>query len=81
MSNTRSAAARPDSTGDLAGIAVPTLVVVGEEDAITPPADARAMADAILDAELRTIPGAGHLSNLENPEAFNTVLRELLGRV
>lgn len=74
-------AARPDSTGELAGIAVPTLVVVGEEDAITPPTDARAMAEAIPGAVLRTIPNAGHVSSLENPAAFNTALRELLGRV
>ncbi|MGH9222928.1 MAG: alpha/beta fold hydrolase [Acidimicrobiales bacterium] len=67
--------ARPDSTGDLAGIGVPTLVVVGEEDGVSPPDVAQDMARRLPNARLAVIPGAGHLSNLETPEAFN---RELL---
>lgn len=74
-------AARHDSTGDLPGIRVPTLVVVGEHDELTPPDVARAMADAIPDARFREVPGAGHVSNLENPEAFNRALQEFLERV
>src|SRR5690606_17921129 len=62
---------RPDSSPDLPGIDVPTLVVVGEEDALTPVKDSRAMAAAIPGARLEVIPGAGHLSNLERPEAFS----------
>ena len=70
---------RPDSTellGTLAG--VPTLVVVGEDDALTPPAQARAMADAIPGARLSVIPGAGHLPPVERPAATSQVLLEFL---
>lgn len=72
-------ASRHDSTSALPDIAVPALVVVGEHDAITPVDDARAMTDAIPDADLHVIPDAGHLSSMENPEAFNAALREYLG--
>ena len=71
-------AVRPDATGEIPGIGVPTLVVVGEHDAITPPAVAREMAEAIPGARLVTIPGAGHLAPLEAPEAFNGALGEFL---
>jgi 3-oxoadipate enol-lactonase len=72
--------ARPDATPTLAGIRVPTLVVVGSEDVLTPPSAARALADAIPGARLETIDGAGHVSNLERPAAFNYVLGEFLER-
>jgi 3-oxoadipate enol-lactonase len=74
-------AERPDSTDVLAQIAVPTLVVVGAEDTVTPEADARAMADAIPGARLEVIEGAGHLSNLEQPAEFNKILREFLSNL
>ncbi|WP_287372257.1 alpha/beta fold hydrolase [Oceanithermus sp.] len=74
-------AARPDSRPLLGEIEVPTLVLVGEDDALTPPADARAMAAAIPDAELLILPGAGHMANLESPEAFNTALLGFLEKV
>lgn len=67
--------ARPDSTPLLATIDVPTLVVVGDEDIVTPPKEARAMAAQIPGARLEVVPGAGHMSNLERPEAFTAVLR------
>jgi Predicted hydrolases or acyltransferases (alpha/beta hydrolase superfamily) len=67
---------RPDRTAELPEIAVPTLVVVGNDDALSPPADARAMAAAMPNARVVEIPGAGHLSNLENPDAFNAALKE-----
>lgn len=70
--------ARPDSTPTLATIDVPTLVVVGEEDALTPPKDARALHERIAGSRLEVLAGAGHVSNLERPAAFNTVLREFL---
>ncbi len=60
-------AGRPDRRADLAGIDVPTLVIVGSHDAVTPPSLARALADAIPGARLAEIPGAGHLSALERP--------------
>lgn len=64
-------AARADSTPVLREIRVPTLVVVGEEDVLTPVADSEAMQKAITGAKLKVIPKAGHLSNLENPTAYN----------
>ncbi len=67
-------AERPDRTALLAGIRVPTLVIVGADDAITPPDVARRMADAIPAAQLVVVDGAGHLSNLERPESFNEAL-------
>jgi YbgC/YbaW family acyl-CoA thioester hydrolase len=69
---------RPDSTSLLAGIDVPTLVVVGAEDEVTPPSAARAMASAIPSAALTTIPGAGHLAPLEAPTAVTRVIAEFL---
>jgi pimeloyl-ACP methyl ester carboxylesterase len=71
-------AARPDSRPLLASISVPTLVVVGEEDSLTPPASAEVIAQAVARARLVRIPAAGHLSNLEAPEAFNRAVREFL---
>jgi pimeloyl-ACP methyl ester carboxylesterase len=65
---------RPDRTLDLAAIAVPTLAIVGTEDSITPPAEARAMAAAIPGARLVEIAGAGHLAALEAPQAFAAAL-------
>jgi pimeloyl-ACP methyl ester carboxylesterase len=58
---------------------VPTLVVVGEADAITPPEQASAMAKSIPGARLAIIPGAGHLPPLEQPELTTERLREFLG--
>ena len=74
----RAMAARPDSTPLLATIDVPTLIVVGTEDGLTPPSDARAMHAAIAGSQLVELPGAGHLSNLEAPEAFNAAVHDLL---
>jgi len=67
-------AERPDSVPLLAQIACPTLVITGELDGPTPPADGKLMAEKIPGARLEIIPRAGHLSNLEQPEAFNRVL-------
>jgi 3-oxoadipate enol-lactonase len=71
-------AEREDSTAVLPTISVPTLVIVGENDVVTPPEAAREMASAIPSARLEVLEGAGHLSNLERPDAFNAVLREFL---
>jgi 3-oxoadipate enol-lactonase len=70
---------RPDSTPLLATIDVPTLVIVGAEDALTPPATARGLAAAIPGARLEIVPEAGHLANLERPLAFDEVLFDFLG--
>jgi 3-oxoadipate enol-lactonase len=69
---------RPDSTPDLASIDVPTLIVVGENDTLTPPELSRRMHEHIGGSRLVVIPEAGHLSNLEAPEAFNGALAEFL---
>lgn len=72
---------RPDSTGDLHKIDVPTLVVVGEDDQLTPPSVAQALHDQIPGARLSAVPKAGHLSNMENPTGFNAALRQFLDEV
>jgi pimeloyl-ACP methyl ester carboxylesterase len=69
---------RPDSTPLLPTISVPTLVIVGDEDVITPPKEARAMHVAISGSRLEILAGAGHLTNIERPAAFNAVLCEFL---
>lgn len=69
---------RPDSVPILKQIACPTLVIVGEADQTTPPADARLMAEAIPGARLGIILGAGHLASLEQPEAFNRAVLSFL---
>lgn len=69
---------RPDSTPTLASIDVPTLIVVGDEDVLTPVKDARAMHLAIVGSRLEVIAGAGHVSNMERPATFNHVLSEFL---
>lgn len=70
--------ARADSTPDLPRISRGTLIVVGEHDVVTPLADAEAMQQGIPRARLAVIPGAGHLSNVEQPEAFSRVVADFL---
>jgi len=69
---------RIDSTPTLATIDVPSLIVVGEDDVLTPVAESRAMHAAIAGSLLEIIGGAGHVSNVERPAAFNHVLSEFL---
>lgn len=71
-------ATRADSTQTLREIGVPTLLVCGSEDVLTPPAESEAMQRAIAGSRLEIIPRAGHLANLENPEAYNAVVRGFL---
>jgi 3-oxoadipate enol-lactonase len=71
-------AGRRDATADLAAVTVPALVVVGEHDTLTPADAARALAARLPDARLEVVPDAGHVSNLENPGAFNRVLSDFL---
>ena len=63
----RAMAARPDSTAVLAAAGVPVLIVVGERDAVTPPAAAQDMARVAPDVELVELPGVGHLTPAEDP--------------
>ena len=69
---------RAESTPLLATIDVPTLVVVGDEDTLTPAKEVRAMQERISGSRLEVIAQAGHLTNLERPAAFNHVLTEFL---
>jgi 3-oxoadipate enol-lactonase len=69
---------RPDATPGLSRISVPVLVLVGEEDTVTPPSAAAALQAGIPGAALQTIPAAGHLSNLEAPDRFNESLSRFL---
>ncbi len=64
---------------DLESIVAPTHVVVGDEDTLTPPATSREMARRIPGARLTIIEGTGHLSNIEQPEAFNRAILGFLG--
>ena len=71
-------AERPDSTPDLAGIDVPTLVVTSTGDTLIPPDQTAPLADAIPGAAFESIDGAGHLSNLEAPGEFTLILERHL---
>jgi pimeloyl-ACP methyl ester carboxylesterase len=73
-------AGRPDRRPDLAGIAAPTLVIVGAEDALTPVPLSQGLAAGLPDAELVVIPGAGHLTALERPREFAAAVRSFLAR-
>jgi 3-oxoadipate enol-lactonase len=67
-----------DYRADLAGIAIPTLVIVGEHDQPTPVALARELAAGIHGAQLAIIPDAGHISNIDNPAAFNAAVERFI---
>jgi len=67
-------AERPDSLPLLPQISCPTQLIVGELDQATPPSDAKLMAEKIPGARLAIIPGAAHLTNLEQPETFNQII-------
>jgi pimeloyl-ACP methyl ester carboxylesterase len=70
--------ARPDSTPLLPSLTMPALVLVGDEDTLTPPAESEAIAAALPRASLVRIAGAGHLSNLECPQAFEASVEDFL---
>ncbi|HEY5908237.1 MAG TPA: alpha/beta fold hydrolase [Vicinamibacteria bacterium] len=73
--------ARADSTSSLREVRVPTLVVCGAEDTITPVAESEAMHRAIAGSRLEVIPQAGHLANLEDPQAYNALLAGFLDQL
>lgn len=77
----RALAARPDRRPGLAAIRVPTLVVVGADDVPTPVAAAEVMRDGIPGARMEVVPGAGHMTALERPDAFAAALGTLLADV
>jgi pimeloyl-ACP methyl ester carboxylesterase len=74
----RGMAVRPDRRGELGSIAVPTLVMVGRDDVISTPSEAREIAAAIPGARLEVIPAAGHLAPYENPSAANAAILDYL---
>jgi 3-oxoadipate enol-lactonase len=67
-----------DFRSELIGVSVPTLVIVGAQDPATTPADAELIADAIPGAKLVVVPGAAHLLNVEQPEAFTAAVLDHL---
>ena len=69
---------RPNALSVLPSIQVPTLVLVGSEDALTPPSVSQTLAAGIRGARLKIVNGAGHLANLEQPEAFNEAMATFL---
>jgi len=69
-------AERPDSTGDLGGIDVPTLVITSDGDRLIPADLTTPMAEQIPGARLEVLPSVGHLSNVEAPDRFSELLRE-----
>jgi 3-oxoadipate enol-lactonase len=77
----RGMAARPDSIPTLKTINVPTLVMVGKEDTLTPPADAELIHREIRGSELATVPAAGHYAPFEQPEAAVQIMRGFLDRI
>ncbi|MDT3397368.1 hypothetical protein RKE29_12025 [Streptomyces sp. B1866] len=74
----RGRAERPDYTGMLPRVSVPTLVVVGADDTFTPVGDARLIQERVPGAVLEVISGAAHLPNLERPAEFNAALARFL---
>jgi pimeloyl-ACP methyl ester carboxylesterase len=72
---------RPDATALLRTLALPVLVLAGEEDVLTPPAAMAGLANALPNATFARIPGAGHLANLEQPATFDDALQRFLARL
>jgi pimeloyl-ACP methyl ester carboxylesterase len=72
---------REDANPLLATIGCPTLILVGEEDGLTPAALSENLHRQIKNSKLEILPQAGHLSNLENPSAFNQAVKEFLNQL
>ena len=77
----RAMAVRRESFDVLADLDLPTLVLVGDQDAITPEGDAHDMAARLTDVRLQRLAGAGHLSAMEVPEEANAALRRFLSEI
>jgi pimeloyl-ACP methyl ester carboxylesterase len=78
MDSLKAMAERRDSSDLLNSIRVPALIVAGAEDTIVPAAEMEAMHRRISGSEFHVVPQAGHLVNLEQPEAFHRILRDFL---
>jgi 3-oxoadipate enol-lactonase len=70
-----------DQRERVAGIGVPTLIVCGDQDKVTPPELSRELAAATAGAQLGVIPGAGHLANIEKPDEFNRLVDDFVRTV
>jgi pimeloyl-ACP methyl ester carboxylesterase len=70
--------ARADKTEFLENMNIPVLIIVGEKDKLTPPVLSKAMYQRIRNSKLSIIPNAGHLSNIENPQAFNQSIEDFV---
>jgi 3-oxoadipate enol-lactonase len=71
-------ASRTDTTPALSSINIPTCIIAGEHDKLTPPSDAQIMHSMITGSELHILPDAAHMSNLENTQGFNELLLTFL---
>ena len=80
LNQQRAMMGRPDSHADLARVTVPTLVMCGRQDPVTPVLDHEAMAAKVPGARLEIIENCGHLSTIEQPDAVNRLLIDWLGR-
>jgi pimeloyl-ACP methyl ester carboxylesterase len=72
---------RPDARPGLSAISVPTLVIVGEQDTLTPPAKSEEIARGVSGAKLVTVSGAGHVANMEAPDKFNSAVLDFLKQI
>jgi pimeloyl-ACP methyl ester carboxylesterase len=77
----RGMAERPDSVGDLKSINVPTLIVMGDEDVLSPVADGELMRQNITGSRLKVVPKAGHYAPWEQPDDVGIILRQFLDEV
>ena len=75
----RGMAIRPDVSSLLPNLQIPTLVIVGDQDVISPPAEMKAIADTIPNARFALISDSGHMAPMENPGEVNQVIRDFLG--
>ena len=71
---------RADSTPLLPTIRIPVQIIVGDQDALTPPPLSEQMHRDISGSTLAVIPGAGHMSNMEQPAAFNEAMGGFLDK-
>jgi pimeloyl-ACP methyl ester carboxylesterase len=72
---------RPDSRSSLAKIAAPTLIIVGDSDAITPPAFSEELHNSIPASTLTVIPSAGHMSPMEQPQHVSRAIEHFLLKI
>jgi pimeloyl-ACP methyl ester carboxylesterase len=77
----RGMATRPDRTPLLASIQAPTLIVTGSADVVIPPSESEALHQAIAHSTLVNIPDAGHLANLDKPDAYNEALQAFVNQL